>query len=355
MALPILLRLWNNPMQLLWPLIIFGITLLVGFLCRRAVLGTLRAWTSRTNSKPGLILYDALRGPIMIWVVILGAHLAIQGSELPTRYSMWTAKVLLVLWFLSLTLMSMRMAGNLVRYYGAQAPGALPVTTLTQNLAQLAVFLIGMVLILGALDVKITPILTALGVGGLAVALALQDTLTNLFGGFYVAVAGQVRLGDYIKLNSGEEGYVTDIGWRSTSIRALANNLIVIPNSKLAQAIVTNFYLPEKRMGSSLQVGVDYESDPDQVEKLLLEIARNGAADIPGLLGEPAPSVIFDPGFGDSALGFTLNFQVAEFSNQSRVRHELRKRILRRFRQEGIGMPFPTRTVYLAGNANGVK
>ena len=348
MTLPIIRRLWNDPMQVVWPLIIFGITLLAGWIARRVILRAIRAWTSRTDSKPGRILYDALRGPTLMWVVILGAHLAIQGSALPGRYSEWAAKGLLILWFLSLTLMSMRIAGNLVRYYGAEAPGALPVTTLTQNLAELAVFILGVVLILGALDVKITPILTALGVGGLAVALALQDTLSNLFSGFYVAVAGQVRLGDYIKLNTGEEGYVTDIGWRSTSVRALANNLIVIPNSKLAQAIVTNYYLPEKRMSTSLQVGVDYSSDADQVERVLLEVARQGATDIPGLLADPPASVSFDPGFGDSALGFTLGFQVAEFSNQYRVRHELRKRILRRFREEGISMPFPTRTVYLA-------
>ncbi len=349
MLLPYVRRLLNDPMLLLSPLIIFAVTLLVGWVVRRVILRALRAWTNRTNSKPGLILYNMLRGPMLIWILILAAHLAIQGSALPAHYTAWTSKGLLVLWFLSLTVMSMRIAGGLVRHYGAQVPGALPVTTLTQNLAQLGVFILGVVLILGALDVKITPILTALGVGGLAVALALQDTLSNLFGGFYVAVAGQVRLGDYIRLNTGEEGYVTDIGWRSTSVRALANNLIVIPNSKLAQAIVTNFHLPEKRMGTNLQVGVDYESDPDQVERVLLEVARQGAEDIPGLLAEPAPAVMFDPGFGDSALGFTLLFQVAEFSNQYRVRHELRKRILRRFREEGIGIPFPTRTVYLAG------
>jgi small-conductance mechanosensitive channel len=349
MTLPIIRRLWNEPMELVWPLVIFALTLLGGSIVRRAVLRALQSWTTRTESKPGLILYDALRSPILIWAVILAAHLAVQGSELPVRYSAWIARGLLVLWFLSLTLMCMRVAGNLVRYYGAQAPGALPVTTLTQNLAELAVFLLGLVLILGALDVKITPILTALGVGGLAVALALQDTLSNLFSGFYVAVAGQIRLGDYIRLNTGEEGYVTDIGWRSTSVRALANNLIVIPNSKLAQAIVTNFHLPEKRMGASLQVGVDYGSDPDHVERVLLDVARSGVGEIPGLLADPPASVAFEPGFGDSALGFTLNFQVAEFAHQYRVRHELRKRILRRFREEGIGLPFPTRTVYLAG------
>ena len=145
----------------------------------------------------------------------------------------------------------------------------------------------GLLVLLAQYHVAITPILTALGVGGLAVALALQDTLSNLFSGFYVAVAGQIRLGDYIKLNTGEEGYVTDIGWRSTTIRALANNHVIIPNSKLAQAIVTNYYLPDKRMGAGVQVGVDYECDPEQVLKVLREIGLVGAQEIPGMLPDP--------------------------------------------------------------------
>jgi small-conductance mechanosensitive channel len=194
---------------------------------------------------------------------------------------------------------------------------------------------------------SITPILTALGVGGLAVALALQDTLSNLFAGFYVAVARQIRLGDYVKLNSGEEGYVNDIGWRSTSIRSLGSNMIIVPNAKLAQAIITNYYLPEKRMSASFQIAVSYRSDPDQVEKVLLDVTRQGTKDIPGLLADPAPSVAFDPGFNESSLGFTVGFTVAEFAAQFAVRNELKKRIFRRFRQDGIEIPFPTRTVYI--------
>ncbi len=112
----------------------------------------------------------------------------------------------------------MRMVGDLVRFYGMQIPGAMPVTTLTQNLAQIGVIILGTLILLNQFNVAVRRMLTALGVGGLAVALALQDTLSNLFGGFYVAVAGQVRVGDYIKLNSGEEGNVIDIGWRCTTI-----------------------------------------------------------------------------------------------------------------------------------------
>jgi small-conductance mechanosensitive channel len=242
--------------------------------------------------------------------------------------------------------MFMRIAGDLVRQLGDETPGSAPATTLTQNLAQVVVVILGVLVVLRVIGLEITPLLTALGVGGLAVALALQDTLSNLFSGIYVSMAGQVRLGDYIKLNTGEEGYVTDIAWRSTLIRTLGGNMIIVPNAKLAQAIVTNYYLPQKAMGASLQVGVSYASDIDLVERVLLEIGKQAATEVPGMLTDPAPSVTLDPGFGDWSLNFQLGFQVAEFSNQASVRNELRKRILRRFRAEGIEIPFPTRTLF---------
>ena len=340
----------NDPMEVILPLGIFAATFLACWVARRLAVRALKAWTARTESRVGAVLYEALRGPTLIWALILAVHLAFQGSDLPVKFTHPMASVLLVLWIVSLTMMSMRVAGNLVRHYGTQISGALPVTTLTQNLAQISVVILGSLILLNHFDVKLTPILTALGVGGLAVALALQDTLSNLFGGFYVAVAGQVRLGDYVKLNTGEEGYVTDIGWRCTTFRALANNLVIVPNAKLAQAIVTNYYLPEKRMSASFAVTVGYECDPDAVEKVLAEVLTQAAREVPGMLAEPAPSAAFDPGFGEAGMGFTATFHVAEFASQFPVRTELRKRVLRRFRAEGIGIPYPSRTVYLRGS-----
>jgi len=337
----------KNPMELVGPLAIFVAIFMIGWAVRQLVLKALRAWTSRTGSRAGLVLAEALSGPILIWAAILALHVGLQSSSLPGKFTDWGARTLFVLWIVSLTMMCMRIARDSIRFYGSQVTGALPVATLTQNLAQIAVVIVGALVLLDHFHVSITPMLTALGVGGLAVALAMQDTLSNLFGGFYVAVAGQVRLGDYIKLNTGEEGYVTDIGWRSTTIRSLGNSLIIVPNAKLAQAIVTNYDLPEKRMSAMLEVRVSYDCDPGQIERVLLDIAAQGAREIPGMLADPAPSVTFDPGFGDSALGLTLNYQVAEFASQFTVRHELRKRIFRRFREEGIRIPFPARAVYL--------
>jgi small-conductance mechanosensitive channel len=206
---------------------------------------------------------------------------------------------------------------------------------------------LGGLILLNEMGLSITPILTALGVGGLAVALALQDTLSNFFAGFYIMMAGQIRVGDYVKLDSGEEGYVVDISWRSLTIRTLPNNVVVVPNSKVAQANVTNYSLPEKRMSLLVKVGVSYDSDPDEVERILVEEALAAGGAIPGLLSEPAPFVRFIPGFGDFSLDFTLIVQVSEFVDQYLVQHELRKRIFRRFRREGIEIPFPVRTLHV--------
>jgi small-conductance mechanosensitive channel len=344
---PIRRLLVRDPMLIVWPLVTFAIAIGIGLLVRKLMFRALRAWTDRTQNRPALILADALRGSTLIWVLIASLHLAIQTSELPARVTAPSPKILSVLWIISLTVMGVRLAGNIVRYYGDQVPGALPVTTLTRTLAELTVLILGIVGLLSALDFRITPILTALGVGGLAVALALQDTLSNLFSGFYVAVARQVRIGDYIKLNSGEEGYVTDIGWRSTTVRALANNMILVPNAKLAQAIVTNYYLPEKRMGTNVQVMVSYDADPDRVEAILLEVVQRASREVEGMLAEPAPNVMFDPGYAESGLGFSVGFQVAEFAAQFGVRNEMRKRIYRRLRAEGIEIPYSSKAVYL--------
>jgi len=235
-----------------------------------------------------------------------------------------------------------------VRFYGARVKGAQSVTSLTQRLAQIVVLAVGMVWLLKVVfDLSLTPILTTLGVGGLAVALALQETLSNLFAGFYVSISGLVRIGDYIKLNTGEEGYVQDINWRCTTMRTINDNLVVVPNSKLGQAIFTNYYLPEPRMGLSISLGVGYDSDVDRVEKILREETLAAAADISGLLTDPAPTIRFNPGPSDWSLIYQINFNIGQFADQYLVQSELRKRLYKRLVREGISMPFPTHNVIM--------
>jgi small-conductance mechanosensitive channel len=212
------------------------------------------------------------------------------------------------------------------------------------------VWTVGLLILLDDLGVAITPILTALGVGGLAVALALQDTLSNLFAGIHILADQPIRVGDYVKLDSGIAGFVEDIGWRSTRLRLLSNNMTIVPNAILAKSAITNYCLPAPRMSLDVRVDVSYAADPDQVEKVLVEEATQAAAVVPGLLADPPPLVRFIPGFGESALQFTLSCTVATYVDQYLAQHELRKRIIRRFRTEGIEIPFPVRTVELRGS-----
>ncbi|HVB33033.1 MAG TPA: mechanosensitive ion channel family protein [Patescibacteria group bacterium] len=210
-----------------------------------------------------------------------------------------------------------------------------------------AVFgILALVIVLENLGIRLTAVWTTLGVGSVAVALALQETLANFFAGFYLQLDRPIRVDDYVKLDSGQEGFVHKVSWRSTRIRTLWNNTVIVPNSKLASAVITNYSLPEPGMSLLIPIGVGYSSDPDQVERVLLEETRQTAAEIQGLLLEPAPLVRFMPGFGDSSLNFTLICRVSNYVDQYLVQHELRKRILVRFRREGIQIPFPQRDVH---------
>ena len=331
---------------LLPPLIIGVVTVLIGWIVRNAIFRILHQWATRAKSNVDQLVVQGLRGPIMIWVVMLGLHVATQASRLPARIQAEVSQALLVLFVISMTWALSRLSGVLIRFHA----GGASYTSLTENLARIVVVLLGIVIVLDTLGISVLPILTALGVGGIAIALALQDTLSNLFGGFYVSITGQLRIGDYVKLDSGEAGFIVDVSWRSTSIRSLDNNVIIIPNAKLAKATVTNYDLPSRSLSVSIAVGVGYDSDIDKVERVLLEVTNAAVGHVPGLLGDPAPSVRLI-NFGGSALELTLSCSVQKFADQYLVQHELRKRILKRFREETIDIPFPTRTVHVQPEA----
>ncbi len=336
----------QDPFQILIPLSLLVGTIIAGLILRRVLFSIIQKWAGSTNGHVAVLVTQSLRGPIVLWSIMLGIHLATQYSEIPQRYLKNIPSALAALWILSLTIAMSHLAGNVVRFYGSRVTGAQSVTTLTQKLAQLAVVAVGLAWLLKVVfDLSLTPILTTLGVGGLAVALALQDTLSNLFAGFYVSVSGLIRLGDYIKLNSGEEGYVLDINWRCTTMRGTNNGIIIIPNSKLGQAIYTNYHLEDPRIGVSVTFGVGYESDVDRVTAILLEEAKSAAAELPGILETPEPFVLFNPGPGDWSLGFQIFFSVRQFQDQNAALSEMRRRLFKRLVKEGISIPFPTRTV----------
>jgi small-conductance mechanosensitive channel len=282
----------------------------------------------------------------LLWSVLVGIYFASTAANLPLDWERLVKRSLLVLFLASVTLVFARMTSSMVALYSAKSQGLLPSTSILRNLTTLFVVTCGALVILDTLGISIAPILTALGVGGLAVALALQDTLTNLFAGIQILASRQVRIGDYIKLSSGEEGYVVDIRWRNTIVRALSNNAIVIPNAKLASTITTNFYAPEREMSVLVQVGVGYGSDLERVERVTVEVATDVMKTVPGGMAENQPFIRYHT-FGESSINFSVILRAKEFTDQYLITHEFIKRLQRRYQQEKISIPFPIRTVQL--------
>jgi len=212
------------------------------------------------------------------------------------------------------------------------------------NVARIIIYILGILLIFYSLNIQITPLFATLGVGGLAVALALQGTLADLFAGFYISASKQIRIGDWIKLESGEEGYVTDITWRATQIRMMPNNLVLVPNDKLAKAIVTNYYFPEKEMALRLYLGVHYSSDLDKVERVTCEVAKEVMMEIQGGVPEFEPYIRYQT-FGDFSINLMVVLKIKEVFDRHLITHEFIKRLHKRYKTEDIVIPFPIRAI----------
>ncbi|HET7343568.1 MAG TPA: mechanosensitive ion channel family protein [Methylomirabilota bacterium] len=339
--------------QLFWPGVTFVAVTISALLFRAALVRALRQWLGPTNALH--VLLHAVRFPSILWCVVVGLFVAIQTIEpglLPRRMANQLNLVLEAAVILSATFTVAGVLGTLVAAAGERRALAGGVTGLARAAVRVVVLVIGGLILLDALGVRITPLLTALGVGGLAVALALQDTLSNLFAGVHLLADRPIRVGDYVKIADTIEGHVVDVGWRSTRVRMLQNNVVIVPNKRVAESVIVNYDMPESRMAIQLPVSVACDSDPDRVESLLLDEARRAMGEVPGLLAEPAPVARFAPGFGVSSLDFTLSCHVTGFVQQYAVLHELRKRVLRRLRAEGIEIPYPTRTVELRSKSS---
>jgi len=203
---------------------------------------------------------------------------------------------------------------------------------------------LGILIFLDTLGVSITPILASLGIGSLAVALALQPTLENFFSGIQIVIDKPIAIGQFIKLESGEEGYVEKIGWRSVWVRQLANNVVVIPNKSLVSSRVLNYHYPKREMSVLVQVGVHYDSDLEHVERVTIETAEEVLKSITGAVADFKPFIRYHT-FGDFSINFTTILRVKEFVDGYLIKHEFIKRLRKRYREEGIMIPYPIRTL----------
>lgn len=274
--------------------------------------------------------------------IYAAVHYKVDDEVLSAKINLW-AKVLYISF---LAIYISRGLGALVHYYTGQEGTSIPNSSILVNLARFIIIIIGFVIILNSIGISITPILTALGVGGLAVALALQDTLGNLFAGLQILAARKISTGDYIKLDSGDEGQIEDIAWRNTTIQTLRNNVIVIPNSKIANAILTNFSAPSEEFSISVEGSVSYDSDLKQVYAVLMDEAQKLMQEPDIFIADFEPSVAFTA-FQDSGIAFRVMLRTRHFSVQFQLRHRYIQNIHERFKLEGIEIPYPKRDLYL--------
>lgn len=319
---------------------------LIGIIFEKVIVKKLKSAALRTKWKGDEIIISSIQGVTTLWFVLAGIYVAILNIPIyPTLLSL-LHKILLVIIIFSGTLVLARIAAGFADSYANKVKGVFASTTIFLNLIKLLVFLIGVLVILQTLGISISPILTALGIGGLAVALALQDTLSNLFSGLQIIASRQVRPGDYVKLNTGEEGYVTDITWRNTTIRAIPDNMIIVPNSKLASSILTNYHQPAKVMSVIVQIGISYDSDLTKVEKVTLDVAKEILREIEGGIPDFEPFLRYHT-FADFSINFNVMLRAKEFFDQYLIKHEFIKRIHKRYKKEGIEIPFPIRTIHM--------
>jgi len=331
-------------LKTMMPVVVFVVVLLAGYILRKIVFIRVEKWAQKTRSRIDDIILDSIRAPFIIWSIMLGLYFSLQISNLPQNLTDISGKALLALGIFSVTLALANIAARLIRTYSQKIEGVVPGTSLTAIIGRIIILAIGILVILNTLGVSITPILATLGVGGLAVALALQDTLSNLFSGFHVLMARQIRIGDYIKLENGEEGYVTDINWRTTKIRMLPNNVVLIPNAKLAQAIIINYYLPEREMAVLVNLGVHYKSDLKKVERVTCEVAKEVMKEVAGGVPEFEPFIRYNT-FADFSINFTVILRAREFVDQYLVKHEFIKKLHERYSAENIIIPYPIRAI----------
>ncbi len=194
-------------------------------------------------------------------------------------------------------------------------------------------------LILNQFGVDVTALLAGLGIAGVAIAFALQSTLAGVFAAVYLAIDRPIRQGDYIKLEDGTEGFVDDISLRSTRIKTFAGNIVIVPNNKLANMVMTNYFLPGNEVVMSVPVGIAYEADLDNVESLTLEVAEQVLSDLE--VKGTKDSFVRYKSFDESSIQMTVFLNVSAFLDQFVVRHEFIKALKKAYKKHKIEIPYP--------------
>jgi len=327
--------------------IFFALGKTVNFMFKKFVLHV----SAKTESQLDDLVVKAISLPIIVGIVIMGVFIALQGLPELSAFGGIINSGFTVFYILFGALIAIRIINALIQWYALEVAHKTK-SKVDENFLPMVkrgvsavVLLLALVWILGAFGVEITALIATLGVGGIAIALALQDTLKEFFSGMHVILDKPVKIGDFIELESGDKGTVTDIGWRSTTIKTFSRNYIVIPNSRLASSKLINYDQPKQELGFSVAGGVGYNEDLDEVEKVLVDEATKVLKKMGSGAKDFVPFVRYQE-FGDSNIDFKVVFRVKTYSDQFGLKHEFMKAMKKRFDKEGIEISWPVRKIY---------
>jgi small-conductance mechanosensitive channel len=320
----------TSPLWIL--LVIYGLFAFgLAFFASRLLKASLRGIVARAPSELNEVLLASLPRPAGAAIFLVEISAGLRWLPMTGAMEMLTNHLLPFGLGILAVIMVMRVARKSIDAYGRSNPALRSSAGIGHAITWVVGLCLIAVLTSDALGISLAPALTALGVGSLAVALALQDTLSNFFSGIYLIMDKPMRPGDFVRLDAAHEGYVESIGWRATHLRALDNSVIVVPNATLAKGVLTNFGSSNPRLLLEIRVDFPLDADSDFVEKALMLEAKD-ATKVEGVRAEPAPYVRFIPGEGRRSLGFTVHFELEPSADRALVEHELRKRLRARLR-----------------------
>ncbi|CAA6689632.1 MULTISPECIES: mechanosensitive ion channel family protein [unclassified Lentimonas] len=318
------------------------------FLVSRILIRRLRALTARTRYTIDTLLVRACAPAlsilsIIVWILIVECLL--RYTELFQARPMGFLKsIIQVLSIIAILLFFDRLVHGLIGGYSDRSDTIKNSKSIIQGISRGLILSIGSLVLLGTLGISVTPIIASLGISSLAVALALQPTLENFFSGTQLVIDKPIRVGDFIELESGEQGFVDRIGWRSTWIKMLPNNTVIIPNRTIANSKIINYYYPEKELSVPVEVGVHYNSDLEHVERVTLEVAREILVSHEWGIDDYNTFVVYTE-FGDSSINFTVMLRAKEYFNRFWVKSAFIKALHKRYAAEGINIPYPIRAI----------
>jgi len=334
------------PVWIVGPILYLG-WVVIGWLAKKILFLWLGHLSRKTETDLDDVLIAAVDRPLSILIFVSGGlvipHFFVS-PKLPASISHLFGLGLKACVILLIILFMNRLLLGLMKSYSAKVEVLRISKGFTEVLVRLVVFAIGGLVLLDSFGVSITPILASLGVGSLAVALALQPTLENLISGFQIILDRPILPGQFVKLESGEEGYVEKVGWRSTWIRVLPNNTVIVPNKQLINSRVLNYYYPDKELAVLVNVGVHYSSDLGEVERVTIEVANEIMKKVPGGVPEFKSFIRYHT-FNSSSIDFTVIMRAKEFVDNYLIKHEFVKALSTRYAREGIVIPFPIQAI----------